>query len=69
MRDRGKEREAGNFVEQKIRYSFSCLLELQILIIIRKSFANVVAEGQWLLLRNCLSCRIIGARIRSIGQD
>ena len=59
-----------NFAEQKIRYSFQCLLELQgILIIIRKSFANVVANRQWLLLRYCLSCHINDARIRSIGQD
>jgi len=70
MRERGKEREAGNFVQQKIRYSFSCLLELQdILIIIRKSFANVVARRQWLLLRYCLSCHINDARIRCTGQD
>jgi hypothetical protein len=69
MRDRGNEREAGYFVEQKIRYSFPCLLELQdILIIICKSFANVVAERQWLLLRHCLSCHIIDARILRVGQ-
>jgi hypothetical protein len=59
MRETGKERETGNFVEQKIRYLFPCLLELQdILIIIRESFTNVVAKRQWLLLRHCLSCHV-----------
>ena len=51
-RERGKKREAANFVEQKISYSFPCLLELKLmLIIICESFTNVLPKRQWLLLK------------------